>query len=116
MRLQVNSGTPETFRAVSLLLVVSIAALMQWVGLLIALGAFLADILLVESEYRRELETDTEPFKALLLGFFHRRRHEHRLWCAVEISGPDVRHPGRLFGPKTACYLEASECNETASS
>jgi glutathione-regulated potassium-efflux system ancillary protein KefC len=65
-----NSRTPEIFTAASLLLVVSIAALMQWVGLSMALGAFLAGVLLAESEYRRELETDIEPFKGLLLGLF----------------------------------------------
>ena len=65
-----NSGTPEIFTAASLLLVVGIAALMQLVGLSMALGAFLAGVLLAESEYRRELETDIEPFKALLLGLF----------------------------------------------
>ncbi|MEP6825365.1 MAG: cation:proton antiporter, partial [Ramlibacter sp.] len=46
------------------------AALMQLVGLSMALGAFLAGVLLAESEYRRELETDIEPFKGLLLGLF----------------------------------------------
>jgi len=65
-----NSRTPEIFTAASLLLVVGIAALMQLVGLSMALGAFLAGVLLAESEYRRELETDIEPFKALLLGLF----------------------------------------------
>ena len=65
-----NSGTPEIFTAASLLLVVGIAGLMNWVGLSMALGAFLAGVLLAESEYRRELETDIEPFKALLLGLF----------------------------------------------
>ena len=65
-----NSGTPEIFTAASLLLVVGIAALMQFVGLSMALGAFLAGVLLAESEYRRELETDIEPFKGLLLGLF----------------------------------------------
>ena len=65
-----NSGTPEIFTAASLLVVVGIAALMQKVGLSMALGAFLAGVLLAESEYRRELETDIEPFKGLLLGLF----------------------------------------------
>jgi glutathione-regulated potassium-efflux system ancillary protein KefC len=49
---------------------VATAALMQSVGLSMALGAFLAGVLLAESEYRRELETDLEPFKGLLLGLF----------------------------------------------
>ena len=65
-----RSNTPEIFTAASLLLVVGIAALMQLVGLSMALGAFLAGVLLAESEYRRELETDIEPFKGLLLGLF----------------------------------------------
>jgi glutathione-regulated potassium-efflux system ancillary protein KefC len=65
-----RSKTPEIFTAASLLLVVGIAALMLLVGLSMALGAFLAGVLLAESEYRRELETDIEPFKGLLLGLF----------------------------------------------
>ena len=65
-----RSRTPEIFTAASLLLVVGIAALCQLVGLSMALGAFLAGVLLAESEFRRELETDIEPFKGLLLGLF----------------------------------------------
>nr|WP_315229978.1 glutathione-regulated potassium-efflux system protein KefC [uncultured Albidiferax sp.] len=65
-----RSNTPEIFTAASLLLVVGIASLMLSVGLSMALGAFLAGVLLAESEYRRELETDIEPFKGLLLGLF----------------------------------------------
>jgi glutathione-regulated potassium-efflux system ancillary protein KefC len=65
-----RSRTPEIFTAASLLLVVAIAALCQLTGLSMALGAFLAGVLLAESEFRRELETDIEPFKGLLLGLF----------------------------------------------
>jgi glutathione-regulated potassium-efflux system ancillary protein KefC len=65
-----RSRTPEIFTASALLLVVATAALMQAVGLSMALGAFLAGVLLAESEFRRELETDIEPFKGLLLGLF----------------------------------------------
>ncbi len=65
-----GSDTPEIFTAAALFLVVATAALMQSVGLSMALGAFLAGVLLAESEYRRELETDLEPFKGLLLGLF----------------------------------------------
>ena len=65
-----RSRTPEIFTAASLLLVVGIAGLMQFVGLSMALGAFLAGVLMAESEYRRELETNIEPFKGLLLGLF----------------------------------------------
>ncbi|MGY0194458.1 glutathione-regulated potassium-efflux system protein KefC [Leptothrix sp. BB-4] len=64
------SRTPEVFTAASLGLVVGIAALMQAVDLSMALGAFLAGVLLAESEYKRALETDVEPFKGLLLGLF----------------------------------------------
>ncbi|MFO1325860.1 MAG: glutathione-regulated potassium-efflux system protein KefC [Rubrivivax sp.] len=64
------SDTPEIFTAASLLLVVATAALMQAVGLSMALGAFLAGVLLAESEFRTQIETDLEPFKGLLLGLF----------------------------------------------
>ena len=65
-----QSRTPEIFTAAALLLVVGIAMLMVQVGLSMALGAFLAGVLLADSEYRRELESDIEPFKGLLLGLF----------------------------------------------
>ncbi len=86
-----RSETPEIFTAASLLLVVGIAGLMQFVGLSMALGAFLAGVLLAESEYRRELETDLEPFKGLLLGLF---------FMAVGMSidfGVLIRSPGLMI-------------------
>jgi len=60
----------EIFTASALLLVIAVAVLMQLVGLSPALGAFLAGVVLAESEFRRELETDIEPFRGLLLGLF----------------------------------------------
>ena len=60
----------EMFTATALLLVVGIALLMQKVGMSPALGAFLAGVVLADSEYRHQLETDIEPFKGLLLGLF----------------------------------------------
>ncbi len=60
----------EIFTAATLLLVVGIAWLMQSVGLSPALGTFLGGVVLAESEYRHELESDIEPFKGLLLGLF----------------------------------------------
>ena len=60
----------EIFTASALLIVVAVASLMQTVGLSPALGAFLAGVVLAESEFRRELETDIEPFRGLLLGLF----------------------------------------------
>ena len=60
----------EIFTATALLLVIGIAMAMQLVGLSPALGTFLAGVVLAESEYRHELESDIEPFKGLLLGLF----------------------------------------------
>jgi monovalent cation:H+ antiporter-2, CPA2 family len=60
----------EIFTAAALLLVIGIALLMQQVGLSPALGTFLAGVVLANSEYRHELESDIDPFKGLLLGLF----------------------------------------------
>ncbi|MEQ9363450.1 MAG: cation:proton antiporter, partial [Leptospirales bacterium] len=60
----------EIFTATALLLVIGIAVAMQAIGLSPALGTFVAGVVLAESEYRHELETDIEPFKGLLLGLF----------------------------------------------
>ena len=60
----------EMYTALALLMVVSIAVLMSLVGLSPALGTFLAGVVLANSEFRHELESDLEPFKGLLLGLF----------------------------------------------
>jgi voltage-gated potassium channel Kch len=60
----------ESFTAAALLIVVAISYLMYLVDLSAALGTFLAGVVLADSEYRHELETDLEPFKGLLLGLF----------------------------------------------
>lgn len=65
-----GSKLRESFTAAALMIVVGIALLMQQVGLSPALGTFLAGVVLADSEYRHELETDIEPFKGLLLGLF----------------------------------------------
>ncbi|MET0012447.1 MAG: glutathione-regulated potassium-efflux system protein KefC [Sedimenticola sp.] len=65
-----KTGLREIFTAFTLLLVIGIALLMQLVELSMALGTFLAGVLLAESEYRHELEVEIEPFKGLLLGLF----------------------------------------------
>jgi len=70
LRVIVKTGMREIFTAFALLLVIAIALLMQWVGMSMALGAFMAGMLLADSEYRHALETDLEPFKGLLLGLF----------------------------------------------
>ena len=60
----------ELFTATALMMVVGIALLMSLVGLSAALGTFLAGVVLANSEYRHELESDIDPFKGLLLGLF----------------------------------------------
>lgn len=69
-RVMARTGVREIFTASALLVVIGVSLLMQAVGLSMALGAFLAGVLLAESEFRHELEADIEPFKGLLLGLF----------------------------------------------
>lgn len=70
LRLAGATRSPELFMAVTLLTVLGAAAITEWAGLSMALGAFLAGLLLAETEYRHEVEVDIEPFKGLLLGLF----------------------------------------------
>ncbi len=82
----------EVFSAFTLLFVLGIALLMASVGISMALGAFLAGVLLATSEYRHALETDIEPFRGLLMGLF---------FIAVGMSidfGLVVRHPWFVVG------------------
>ena len=65
-----NYGGREVFTAAALLVVIGAALLMDAIGLSMSLGAFLAGVLLADSEFRHELEADVEPFKGLLLGLF----------------------------------------------
>lgn len=65
-----DTRSREIFTASALLLVIAVALLMEAVGLSAALGAFLAGVVLADSEFRRELEGDIEPFRGLLLGLF----------------------------------------------
>ena len=70
LRIIAKTHIRELFTAAGLLLVVGIAALMQTVGLSPALGTFLAGVVLANSEFKHELESDIDPFKGLLLGLF----------------------------------------------
>ena len=70
LRIITKASVRELSIAAALLIIVSIAFLMKLVGLSPALGAFLAGVLLANSEFRHELESDIEPFKGLLLGLF----------------------------------------------
>ena len=69
-RFVASSGLREIFTATALMLVIGIAALMSLVGLSPALGTFLAGVILANSEFRHELESNIDPFKGLLLGLF----------------------------------------------
>src|SRR5712692_3456988 len=70
LRFAAMTVSQEIFTAAALLVVMGTALLLQQAGLSMALGAFLAGVLLASSEYRHELEADIEPFKGLLLGLF----------------------------------------------
>jgi monovalent cation:proton antiporter-2 (CPA2) family protein len=82
-----KTGLREIFTALALLTVIGTALLMQIVGLSPALGAFLAGVVLADSEFRREIEADIEPFRGLLAGpLLPRRRREHRLRAVCRAS------------------------------
>jgi monovalent cation:proton antiporter-2 (CPA2) family protein len=70
LRLVARIKVTEVFTAATLLIVIGMALVVNAVGLSMSLGAFLAGVLLADSEFRHELEADIEPFKGLLLGLF----------------------------------------------
>src|SRR5450631_437163 len=70
LRIVAATRVAEAFTAAGLLIVLGTALLVSQVGLSLSLGAFLAGVLLADSEFRHELEADIEPFKGLLLGLF----------------------------------------------
>lgn len=69
-RIIANTGVKEAMIAAALLVVLGSATLMQLAGLSMAMGAFVAGVMLAESSYRHELEADIEPFRGILLGLF----------------------------------------------
>ncbi len=108
---------PETFMAMTLLSVLGIAALTWLAGLSMALGAFLAGLLLAETEYRHEIHVTIEPFKGLLMGMFFmsvgmgvdaRTLLHDPLWIPLSVLGlfavksmvmiPILRHFGLSWG------------------
>ena len=70
LRVITSIGVPEIFTAFALLWIVGIALLMESVHLSMSLGAFVAGVLLADSDYRHQVEVDMAPFKGLLLGLF----------------------------------------------
>lgn len=94
-RIIAASGVREVFTAAALLLVLGAALFMDLLGASMALGTFIAGILLAESEYRHELESAIEPFKGLLLGLFFISvgmvlnlgvLYTHWLWILVSVA------------------------------
>jgi voltage-gated potassium channel Kch len=69
-RLVGRLGERELFVVAGLFAIIASAALMEWLHLSVALGAFIAGVVLAESPYRHELESDVEPFRSILLGLF----------------------------------------------
>ncbi len=70
LRIIARTGARESLAAAALFVVVGTATLMSAIGLSMALGAFLAGVVLADSEFRHQLEADIEPFRGLLLGLF----------------------------------------------
>ena len=87
-----HTKSPEVFTATALLLVVGTAALADWAGLSASLGAFLAGVMVSDSEYRHEIQADIQPFEGLLLGFF---------FLSVGMAADlhlALRHPAEIAG------------------
>ncbi|MDP4023642.1 monovalent cation:proton antiporter-2 (CPA2) family protein [Methylobacterium sp. NEAU 140] len=98
-RLLAASGAREVMTAAALLVVLGTALLMEQVGLSMAMGAFLAGILLAESNFRHQLEADIEPFRGMLLGLFF-------MSVGMSIDGALVREVWpQLFGATLAAIL-----------
>jgi monovalent cation:proton antiporter-2 (CPA2) family protein len=105
IRLLGGARTPELFTTASLLIVAGAAFIANLAGLSMSLGAFMAGVLLSESEYRHELQADIAPFEGLLLGFF---------FISVGMSadlGLARIHPGLLVGATAALLIaKAAVC------
>ncbi|EDF1081917.1 glutathione-regulated potassium-efflux system protein KefB [Salmonella enterica subsp. enterica serovar Enteritidis] len=123
------SGVREVFTAATLLLVLSAALFMDALGLSMALGTFIAGVLLAESEYRHELENAIDPFKGLLLGLFFISvgmslnlgvLYTHLLWVAasvvilVVIKMLTLYLLARLYGIRSSERMQFSQGGEFA--
>lgn len=92
LRLVAHGRSREIFTAAALLLVLGMASLFHALGLSLALGAFVAGVLLADSEFRHQLEADIEPFRGLLLGLFF-------MAVGMSVSVPVLREqPGLVVG------------------
>ena len=117
-----SDASRETFLAFVLLVIIGTALATSQVGLSMALGAFLAGLLLAETEYRHEIEVDIEPFKGLLLGLFFASVGmgidvtlvaQEPFWLIVAVIGlflikcPIIYVLARLFGESRSVALES---------
>lgn len=123
-RIIAASGVREVFTAATLLLVLGSALFMDALGLSMALGTFVAGVLLAESEYRHELETAIEPFKGLLLGLFFISvgmslnlgvLYRHWLWVLVSVVALVAVKSMVLYGLARLYGLRRAECMQFAS-
>ncbi|CAN5177838.1 cation:proton antiporter [soil metagenome] len=123
MRSVARAHSDELFLAASLLVVIGAGLVAAVAGLSMALGAFVAGLLLAETEYRHEIETKVEPFKGLLLGLFFlsvgvgldlRYVAQHLEWTLgllavlLAVKGVAVFGLGRAFGLKTRAAAETA--------
>jgi glutathione-regulated potassium-efflux system protein KefB len=97
-RAAARAGSPEVFTATALLVVMGTAWVMELVGLSMSLGAFLAGVLLADSEYRHEIEAQIEPFRGLLLGLFF-------VSVGMSLDIDMVMHQPQLVGALLASLL-----------
>ncbi len=98
-RFVARADSVEVFTATALLVVMGVALLMELAGVSATLGAFLAGMLLADSEYRHEMESNIEPFKGLLLGLFF-----ISVGMSMDISLL-LHRPGLIFGLVAALLL-----------
>ncbi|BBK45091.1 potassium transporter TrkA [Allostella vacuolata] len=99
LRSAARAGSPELFMAVVLLVVLGTAMATAAVGLSMALGAFLAGLLIAESEFRHEVEVDIEPFKGLFLGLFF-------IGVGMGINGAAfLNHPFQILAAVLGLFL-----------
>jgi len=114
-----RTGAQEAMIATALLVVFGSAMLMQWAGLSMALGSFLAGVLLAESSYKHELEANIEPFRGILLGLFFIAvglsldvsvLSEQWLAIIALVLGAMIVKAGMIF---TACRLFGSDNNQS---
>ena len=102
LRIAAGSGIPEILTATALLVVIGAASLVQAAGMSMVLGAFIAGMLLADSEYRHQLEADIAPFKGLLLGlFFIAVGMSVNVGMLLEIPGRIIAIVALLMGIKT---------------